>query len=612
MEHLWGLLEDKAVKKLLMLIFVLALFASTIYVESNLPQTNAIALPQKTLQSYELYSDGGGSTQSIVWDGTKFILTEDVEGTITLMNDRITLDGAGFYVKGNGDLIGIATYDKNEVTIKNVKVENFQIGILLGHYSPDAFLWYDPNPNRPTNCTISNCQVSNNTNGISIAGGIKCKIIGNQITGNEYGIHFFGSENVFRNNQMKNNRFNFEDLTYGTSDVDSSNTINGKPIYYLFNQQNMTVPADASMVQLVNCSNIIIHNLDINCTYWAISLFNSSNCKIYGNKITNNQIGIYIGNSTNNSIIGNHILNNTDNGIEQYDSENMTIAHNLIKSNGGGIDSIGYSLAGSRNAVISSNQIIANSGCGIQAGAGCIIDGNYIEGNGQHGVYFWDISNSIVSNNTIGQNANSGIAFRTGLNALITGNNITKNNLGLEMGDSLSKCTITENNFAQNTNLAIKIYGNVKENHFYLNNFIDNNGSLQVSIKERLVWQGEEDYNESAGFPQYIISYNAWDNGSVGNFWSDNNSIVDGAVYKIADRNVDNHPLLSPIEFSALELPPIEVSHELSGLKSQETGSASFPTVLILAIILPVIVITAVISLLVYFKKHKLGFSQET
>jgi parallel beta-helix repeat protein len=604
-----GLLEEKVVKKFLLVIFALALLASTIYVEGNLPKAKAAALPQETLQSYRLYSDGEGSTPSIHWDGTKFTLTENIEATITLMNDSIMLDGAGFTVKGKGDSIGIATYDKNNVTIKNVIVENFQIGILFGHYSPDAFLWYDPNPNRPTNCTIINCQVSNNTIGISSSGGIKCKIIGNQITDNENGIYFFGSENVFRNNRMKNNRFNFEDLTYGTSEVDSSNTINGKPIYYLVNQHNITVPVDASMVQLENCSNITIRNLDINSTYWAISLFNSSNCKIYGNTLTDNEIGISLRNSANNLIIGNELLNNSNDAIEQYDSENTTIANNLIRANGGGIDSTGYSAGGSGNAVISSNQIIANSGCGIQAGTSCTIIGNYIEGNEQHGIYFWDISNSIVSKNTIKQNGNSGVAFRTGSNASITGNDISKNSVGLEMGDStiaLSKCAITGNNFVQNTNLTIRIDGNVKDNRFYLNNFIDNsNGSLQVSIKGRLIWQGEESYNESSVFPQYAISYNAWDNGSVGNFWSDNNSTAEGATYKIADRNVDNHPLLSPMKFSVLELPSTDVPQELSALtQSKKTESASFPTVLVLAIVLPAIGIVAAIFIYERLKKR--------
>jgi len=591
-----GLLEEKVVKKLLLIIFLLSLFASTIYLEGNLHKVNASAISQETLKSYELYNDGEGRTPSISWDGTKFTLTEDIEGTITLMSDGIILDGAGFTVKGQGDSNGIVTYDKNTVTIKNVSVKNFKNGILLGHYSPDAFMWYDPNPNRPTNCTISNCHVSNNNNGISITGGIKCIILGNQVSNNEKGITFFGVENFFRNNQMINNRINFEDITYEKSDVDSSNTINGKPIYYIVNKQNLTLPADASMVHLEGCSNIIVRNLVIKNAHYAILLFNSSNCKLYGNTLTDNEIGISLHDSNNNSIIGNKLLDNSKDAIEQFDSENTIITNNLIRDNGGGIDSSGYRAAGSRNVVISSNQIIANNGCGIQAGPECTIAGNYIERNGQHGISFWDISNSIITKNNITQNGEYGVSFQNAKNASIVGNNISKNKGGVEIGgvmSDISGCTIAENNFAQNTNLAIRIDGDFKDNRFYLNNFIgNNNGSVQVLIKPGIVWEDDEGYNPS--FPQWATRYNAWDNGSVGNFWSDNNLTADGAVYKIADCNIDQHPLLSPMKMNVLDLPSTKVP--------QEMETASLQNIFIFVTFLPVI---AIVGLVIYKKSKK-------
>ena len=252
-------------------------------------------------------------TTAITRNGNVYTLTSNLEeASIVIDASNIVLDGAGFTIKGRGDSIGIVAYDKNAVIIRNVTVENFQIGILLGHYRPpDAFLWYDPNPNRSTNCTIDNCHVSNNTKGISIRGGIECRIIGNQVTNNGEGITFSGSENVFRNNQMRNNTINFLDITCEKSDVDASNTINGKPIYYLVNQQNKTVPADASMIYLEGCSNMTVPNLDIKYTYKAISLFNSSNCKVYGNTVTDNEIGISLRYSPNNTIIGNKLFNNT-------------------------------------------------------------------------------------------------------------------------------------------------------------------------------------------------------------------------------------------------------------------------------------------------------------
>jgi parallel beta-helix repeat protein len=520
-------------KRLILVILALMLFASTIYADTNVSTANAAT----SLPNYELYSGGAGSTQNIHWDGAKFTLTADVEGTITLMDDGVLFDGAGFTVKGQGDSVGIAVYDKNGVTVENVKVENFQIGILLGHTpGPGSFLWYDPNPNRCVNCTISNCQLSSNAKGISMQG-IESKISGNQATNNTEGILVYGSEHVFRNNHMKNNTFNFEDTTNGQCDVDSSNTVDGKPIYYLVNKQNVTVPADAGMVQLKDCTNVLVKNLKIEHTYKAISLLNSSDCKIYNNKVTANEIGTYLRNSTKNSIIGNELLNNKDNAIEIYDSDNTIITNNLIRRNGGGIDSIGYSISGSQNVVISSNQIIENGGCGIQAGIDCTITGNYIAANGQHGIYFWDMSHSVVDKNSIIENKVCGINFRNGNNASIAGNDISKNRVGIEMGVGyISYCTITENNIAYNTNFAIAIYSDpysdVKNNYFYHNNFINNNnGDLQVKIRD---------------------SKNIWSKNSVGNYWSDYNSTINGEVYKIDNINIDRYPQKTPFPFAQL------------------------------------------------------------
>jgi parallel beta-helix repeat protein len=586
-------------KRLILVTFALMLFASTIYADSNVPIANAAT----SLPNYSLYSDGSGGTPSIHWDGAKFTLTADIEGTINLMDDGLVFDGAGFTVKGDGGSVGVAVYDKDAVTIKNVNVENFQIGILLGHTTgPGSFMQYDTNPNRCTNCTISNCQLSNNTNGISVAAGRQCRIIGNQATNNTKGISFYGSELVLRNNHMENNSINLEDMNLGIHDVDSSNIVNGKPIYYIVNQHSLTVPADAGVVYLKDCSNIIVKNLYIENAYAAIALFNSTDCRIYGNTLTCNNVGISLRDSANNSVIGNELLYNNDNAIEIYDSDNAIITNNLISSNGGGIDSIGYSISGSRYALISSNQIIENGGCGIQAGTNCTITGNHIEGNGQQGIYFWDMSNSTISKNNITKNGACGISSRNGIKASITGNDISKNWAGIEMGlqGDFSLFTITENNFAQNTNFAIAIYSDIKDSYFYRNNFIDNNnGSLQVTIKGRFVWHGDEGYDENSKvFPQYAASYNAWDKDLVGNYWSNYDSTVDGAVYKIDDNNIDHHPQKTPLQFAHLDTPKVGLEATLSSINASTESEVWWA-------VLPALVAGILAAVLLYRRRPK-------
>ena len=77
-------------------------------------------------------------------------------------------------------------------------------------------------------------------------------------------------------------------------DVDSSNTVDGKPICYWVNRQNMEVPQDAGTVILVNCSNIIVQNLRLSNNGVGIQLISTRDSTLINNVITNNKYGIYL------------------------------------------------------------------------------------------------------------------------------------------------------------------------------------------------------------------------------------------------------------------------------------------------------------------------------
>lgn len=52
-------------------------------------------------------------------------------------------------------------------------------------------------------------------------------------------------------------------LTNYIQHIDTSNTINGKPIYYWVDKQNEQIPSDAGYVGIVNCDNITVKNLNL-------------------------------------------------------------------------------------------------------------------------------------------------------------------------------------------------------------------------------------------------------------------------------------------------------------------------------------------------------------
>ena len=265
----------------------------------------------------------------------------------------------------------------NDYGIKSESSSNNNL-ISGNHIENNRFrgIWLEDSPNN----TISENNVNANNFGIFVSGiwpnyDLKNKIIQNNLTNNKRGICLFDCyNNILRNNSMVNNELGFivstHELSYMINDVDASNTVDGKPIYYLVNRQGMEVSGDAGYVTLVNCTGMIVHNLNLtgrqgillaytkNSTITknilenketGILLVRSFDNTISGNVIKNNSYGIYFDDSYNNTIFGNNILNN-DVGI-YFDGpvpfrlcSNNTIHHNNFINNTKHIEDIHWSV----------------------------------------------------------------------------------------------------------------------------------------------------------------------------------------------------------------------------------------------------------------------------
>ena len=97
------------------------------------------------------------------------------------------------------------------------------------------------------------------------------------------------------------------------NDVDTSNTVNGKPIYYLIDQVGFTVPQDAGAVIFVNSSRCNISNLNMNFGTVGVTLAYSSYNIIRKNIIADQSwtgIDLSSGSNNYNTIQGNIIQRN--------------------------------------------------------------------------------------------------------------------------------------------------------------------------------------------------------------------------------------------------------------------------------------------------------------
>ncbi|MDH5771434.1 MAG: right-handed parallel beta-helix repeat-containing protein, partial [Candidatus Bathyarchaeota archaeon] len=137
-------------------------------------------------------------------------------------------------------------------------------------------------------------------------------------------------------------------------DIDESNTVNGRPVYYWINRQDMEVPPDAGYVALINCTGITVRNQNLSNNNIGILLASTTNSMIANSTFSSNTYGIYCTGSGN-TITGNTVKNNPSIGIFISSSSN-TLNGNYITASSTGIS---FNL-GVGNTIVG-NQIVENA-----------------------------------------------------------------------------------------------------------------------------------------------------------------------------------------------------------------------------------------------------------
>jgi parallel beta-helix repeat protein len=141
---------------------------------------------------------------------------------------------------------------------------------------------------------------------------------------------------------MGGNGYNFGVEGAALSDylqsVDTSNLVDGKPVYYFMNQSDMVVNADAypqvGYLGFVNCANVTVQGLNPTSNYQGLLLAFTNNSKITSNNIVNNGYGIDLYSSSDNVLSGNNVTANNWAGILLYSSSNNNVFyHNNFINN---------------------------------------------------------------------------------------------------------------------------------------------------------------------------------------------------------------------------------------------------------------------------------------
>jgi parallel beta-helix repeat protein len=421
------------------------------------------------------------------FDKITYTFTTNIYDAIVIERDNIIVDGAGYAIQGTGEGRGMDLSGRNNVTIKNTDIKGFYFAIYLDGSSHGNIVSGNNVKNNRIGIelygsgnAISENSIATNDNGIEIRdcsgnqifgntittnaqtgislegnglapdrtrdnvvsgnsitenyGGVSFgqysrynSIIGNNVSGNIWGIEPYGlghtisgnniggnfggiylcganhtvlensirdntnrgifiqssSGNVLRNNIMVNNTNNLGVEGSGLSefihDIDESNTIDGKPVCYWVNKYDMTIPFNAGYVGIVNSSNVTINQLELKNNGEGVLLAYTKNSTIINNIFLNNSHGIYSRSSSGNNITQNSMTSNSRYGIYLDGSHSNNISQNNMTNNMGS----GMRFDWSHNNVVSENNIVANKDYGIWLSQSSDNDifGNKIENN---------------------------------------------------------------------------------------------------------------------------------------------------------------------------------------------------------------------------------------
>lgn len=227
------------------------------------------------------------------------------------------------------------------------------------------------------------------------------------------------------------------------------------------------------------------------------------------------------------------------------DISGVTVKNTVIV--GGGI--IFYGHLTSTNIAIINNTLNGETRLDC-SGRNNLIANNTI--NGGFGICIGGNGNTVSGNTLTGCNratnlTPTAIVIAGGTYNIIFGNNITRTEgYAIELQRPSSRNVIAGNNIINNYGGVYTLYVGsqcgAEGNIIYNNNFAGN---------------GQDVYNDAIMGP---LSWNAWDNGEQGNYWSRyrgtdlNKDGIGDTPHVIDEVNVDNYPLMSEVDISKLNI----------------------------------------------------------
>jgi len=488
--------------------------------ESNSTNNSLIGNEAHDNSDYGFYLDS--SEHSTLTDNTAYNNGEGFDyGFYISSGDYSNLTDNTAY---NNTMYGFYLTSSNHTTlVNNTAYDNSGDGFSVGGY----------------NTTLTNNTAHDNGDGFSVwdPGSV---LTGNTAYNNTEGLHIYGGPYTLTSNLMHDNTYNFGNENPSVdSSIDTSNTVDGKPIYYVtsVNDTAYDGSTNAGTIYYVGCVNVTLRDIVLSKNIYGVHLDNTTDSTVSNVTVQSNKHGVYLGSSSFNDLADNAACNNTVSGVTLSSSFNNTFTNNTAY----GSFPYGFYLSSSYNNTLTNNTAYDNRyGLYLDSSYNNTLTNNTARNNTKHGFFLWSSSNkNTLINNTANWNTQMGIYLTDSSYNRLTNNTASDNSDDGIYLSSSSNNNLTDNTANSNTYTGINLTDSSNHNTLTNNTALNNSdGIYMYSSNSNNLINNTANSNTNHGIHLYSWGNNTLTSNIASNntnygfylYFSDNNDLINNTA----------------------------------------------------------------------------------
>jgi parallel beta-helix repeat protein len=228
-------------------------------------------------------------------DRVHYALNGNIDGSVVVERDGIILDGGGYTLQGSNvyGSKGIYAFEVNNVTVQNVRIKRFDMGVCL---------------NKTLHCAVLGSLLTENQRGVMVQESSNATVFDNDVFSNvRYGVLLYYSPmNSVCNNSVTN-------MSLGVWLVESDQN----QLCY-----NEISSSNVSGVFMESSSHNLILGNGVSLNKAGLSVGYSEQNQIIGHSFVSNSKGVVFSYALSNSVNHNNFVNNDDNVVLHESSGN--------------------------------------------------------------------------------------------------------------------------------------------------------------------------------------------------------------------------------------------------------------------------------------------------